>query len=262
MFPILLKILLTACVVVSATVVAERLKPVWGGILTSIPLSSGAAYVMLAMTESPAFLADAALASLVTSIAAYAYLAMFVTLAPHHRAAISVGAAFLTWLALSSVSHAVEWTLAAGALGNVLAYILCRQVTRARMETSASGNRTRPTRKDLILRGLAVGALAAIVSVTARYVGPAVAGTLAVFPVVYVTVAFIVHRRMGGEVAAATMASTVTPLVGVSLAFFAIAALAPALGSVPAMLVALLVTILWPLSLALRHFHSIKVVPA
>lgn len=261
MFPILLKIAITALVVVSATVIAERLKPMWGGILATIPLSSGAAFVMLAMTEDAAFLASAAKASLTTSIAAFAYLGVFVTLAQRQSAFISVGAAFLVWLALSTLGHAFTWSLAGALAGNGIAFLLCRQITIAHREITYNRARTRPSNGDLVLRGLAVGMLATIVSIAGRFVGPGVAGTLAVFPVVYVTVAFIVHRRMGGSIAAATMASAVTPLIGVGLAFFTIAALTPQLGAIPAMLAALLVSILWPLTLTLCHLHFKRAVP-
>jgi hypothetical protein len=257
-----MKILLTALVVVGATAVAERLKPVWGGILATIPLSSGATFVMLAISEHPAFLGDAARASLVTSIAAYAYLAVFVTLAPRRSPQVAVPAAFLTWLVLSLLGHTVEWSLGAAVLGNAVAFLACRQVTRSARGARVTGRRGAPTRRDLLARGLAVGLLATLVSVMGRYVGPGIAGTLAVFPVVYVTVAFIVQRRAGGAVAAATMASATTPLVGVSLAFFTIAVLAPAAGSLTAMLAALAVTIAWSLMLALRHLHPRKALPA
>ncbi|MDF7775558.1 hypothetical protein P1X14_09900 [Sphingomonas sp. AOB5] len=262
MLLIVVKVALTALVVVSATIVAERLKPIWAGILTTIPLSSGAAFVMLALSESPAFLSDAALAALVTSIAAYAYLAVFVSLAPRRAAFASVSAAFLTWLAFSTISYAFAWSLTAALLGNLLAYAACRIITRSAPDPHVAGRRASPTRRDLLLRGLAVGLLATVVSISGRYVGPTVAGTLAVFPMVYVTVAFIVHRRAGGAVAAATMGSAATPLVGVSLAFFTLAALATVTGSLAAMLAALAVTMLWPLMLALRHLHLNRAIPA
>lgn len=254
-----LKVFLTACVVVGASATAERMRPMWGGILATIPFSSGAAYVMMAMSENDAFLADAALQSLVTSIAAFAYLAVFVLLAPHNRPIVTVSCAFLSWLCLSALSHTLAWTISGAALGNIVAFGACHLLTRTHRRVRSVATRVTLSRLDLLVRGVAAGLLAAIVSVAARYVGPEIAGTLAVFPVVYLTVAFVVHRRMGGTIAAATMAAAVVPLLGVSLAFLTIASLSQNLGAALALLVALVVATSWPLFLTLLH---LKEVPA
>lgn len=259
MFPMIaigLKVVLTAAIIVSATLAAERMRPIWGGVIATIPLSSGAAHVMLATTESSAFVSQAALSSLITSVAAFAYLAVFVSLAPRVGAWIAVGSAFVTWLALSLAIAGIEWTAPVAMLFNLVAFAATFAVTRSARAYRGEGRKSRPGRMEILWRGLAAGALATMVSVTARLVGPSISGMLAVFPVVYVSVAYILHRRVGGEAAAATMASAVLPLIGVSLTFLTLSMLAPLIGSWPAISSAFFVSIAWPLGVALLHIQS------
>lgn len=49
----------TAFVVVGATVAAEVAGPFWGGLIVSLPVAAGPAYVMLALQHDAAFRADA-----------------------------------------------------------------------------------------------------------------------------------------------------------------------------------------------------------
>lgn len=256
MIAIGLKVFLTATIIVSATLAAERMRPIWGGVIATIPLSSGAAHVMLAMNESSAFVSKAALGSLVTSVAAFAYLAVFVSLAPRVGALLAVGAAFATWLALSLVIAGIAWTASAAMLFNLVAFAAAFAITRPARAYRGEGRKSKPGLLEILWRGLAAGTLAMMVSVTARIVGPALAGMLAVFPVVYVSVAYILHRRVGGEAAAATMASAVLPLIGVSLTFVTLTLLAPLIGNWPAIASAFLVSIAWPLGVTLLHIHS------
>lgn len=252
---IVLKVLLTATIIVSATIAAERMRPIWGGVIATIPLSSGAAHVMLAATESSAFVSKAALGSLVTSIAAFAYLAVFVLLAPKARALVAVSAAFFTWLAISLAIAGISWTAPVAMIANLIAFAITYWLTRDARGYRGDGRKSKPSRMEIVLRALAAGTLATVVSVTARLVGPAIAGMLAVFPVVYVSVAYILHRKVGGAAAAATMASAVLPLVGVALTFLTLSLLAPLVGNWPAIAGMILVSIAWPLGVAMRHLH-------
>lgn len=259
MLPILaigLKVFLTAAMIVSATLAAERMRPVWGGIIATIPLSSGAAHVMLAMNEDAAFVSQAALGSLVTSIAAFIYLLVFVTLAPRLPAFAATACAFLSWLTLSLSISAIGWTAPVAMLANLIAFAATFALTRRWRAQSGEGRKTKPTRSEILWRGFAAGLLATTVSVTARLVGPTIAGLLAVFPVVYVSVAYIVHSRMGGESAALTMAAAVLPLVGVALTFLTLSMMAPILGSWPAIACAFVVSLAWPAGVALYHISA------
>jgi hypothetical protein len=259
---LILKILLAAGLVVGSSTAVERLRPAWGGIIAAIPVSAGAAFVMIALAEPAAFVARAALGAVVTGIAAFGYLALFVRLAPNRSATISVVGGLLLWIALNVASHAVAWTDSTAIAANILAFLLCERLIRSRPAIADDRPKLRPTRRDLALRGLAVGALAAFASTAPKLLGPMIAGTLAAFPIVFLTVSFIVHRRIGGAVAAATMAAAAAPLFGVILAFLAIHLVAPVAGSAMALLVALGVSTAWPLALALRQLRLTRAVPA
>lgn len=250
---ILTKVALTAALIVGATLAAERLRPAWAGIIATIPLSSGAAHFMLALNESASFVAEAALGSLVASIAAFAYLGVFVRLAPRMSAFGSTACAFLTWLVLGFVIVHLEWTGIAAMIANLLAFAVVFRTTRSWRHNNGEGRKTRPSGREIAMRGGAAGLLATVVSVSAQFIGPTLAGMLAVFPVVYVSVAFIVHRRLGGEAASATMTAAVLPLVGVGLTFFTLFLLTPSMGPLPAFAVAAAVSLCWPLGIALRQ---------
>jgi hypothetical protein len=255
LFLIALKVLLTAIMVVSATLAAERMRPVWAGIIATIPLSSGAAHVMLALSETSDFVSKAGLGSAVTSIAAFAFIGMVVSVAPRAHRLATVGAAFCTWLALSVGLTFIEWTPITAAIGNAIAFILVFHFTRNFRKHGGPVGRSRPSRQEILLRGLAVGLLATIISISARLIGPTTAGLLAVFPVVYVSVTYIIHWRLGGQAAAETMASAVLPLVGVSLTFLTLSILAPAIGAALALVASFAICIFWSLGLTIGHLH-------
>src|SRR5690606_16503219 len=119
-----LKVVLTAALVVGATLAAARVRPFWCRIIATLPLPSGSAHVMLALSEDAAFVSKAALGSLATSIAAFIYLAVFVNLAPRSRAFVAVGVAFLAWLFLSVAIAGVPWSAPGAMLANLAAFAL------------------------------------------------------------------------------------------------------------------------------------------
>ena len=76
-FALALKAIATAFVVVLASVVAERVGPKWGGLVASIPVSAGPAYVLLAMQHDAAFIAHSALLSFASGAATWVFLVAF-----------------------------------------------------------------------------------------------------------------------------------------------------------------------------------------
>src|ERR1051325_1046335 len=55
--------------VVFATFLAERAGPVVGGMIATLPIAAGPAYIFLALDHGPEFIADSALSSLVVNAA-------------------------------------------------------------------------------------------------------------------------------------------------------------------------------------------------
>ena len=67
--PPLVRALATALLVVSASAVAETLGPFWGALIASFPVSTGPAYVFLAMRHGMDFVAASALSSFAANAA-------------------------------------------------------------------------------------------------------------------------------------------------------------------------------------------------
>ena len=59
----LLKILVTAAVVIAAARTAERAGPFFGALIACLPVSAGPSYVLLSLQASDGFIAETALAS-------------------------------------------------------------------------------------------------------------------------------------------------------------------------------------------------------
>jgi hypothetical protein len=100
---------------------------------------------------------------------------------------------------------------------------------------------------DIAARGVSVALLVALVVLISSHVGPAATGILALFPIVMSSLMFILHGRVGGKAAGAVMASSVTGLIGLGLAFLTLHLAAVPLGSAAALLLALAVSMAWGL---------------
>src|SRR2546423_1847502 len=77
----LLKILVTAAVVIAAARAAEWAGPFFGALIACLPVSAGPSYVLLSLQASDGFIAETALASAAMTAGAAIYLATYVLLA-------------------------------------------------------------------------------------------------------------------------------------------------------------------------------------
>ena len=75
----------SAFVVVAATVAAEAAGPFWGGLIVSLPIGAGPAYVMLALQHDAGFIAASALGSFAVNAATFVFLAVLALLAVRVR---------------------------------------------------------------------------------------------------------------------------------------------------------------------------------
>src|SRR3954451_6852011 len=66
---LLLQMAMTAAIVVTASVVAERSGPFVGAVVAALPTAAGAAYIILAIEHPPSFIAGSAIGSLAANAA-------------------------------------------------------------------------------------------------------------------------------------------------------------------------------------------------
>ena len=235
------KMAVTAAFVVLATFLAERAGPVVGGMIATLPIAAGPAYIFLALDHGPEFIADSALSSLVVNAANCVFAFVYTLLAQRRSLVMSVVPALLSWLAFAALSRALPWTTASAVAFNAAVLGFCLAI----------GNRLRHARMPLVtqrwydvpLRAGMVALLVAIVIGLSTRVGPTITGMFAVFPIVLLSLTLILHPRIGGPAAGAVMSNTMLGLVGFSCTCLTVRLLAVPLGTAAALSIALVVSV-------------------
>jgi hypothetical protein len=248
------KMFLVALLTLVATEVAERAGPVVGGLVASLPVSSGPAYFFLALDHDAAYIADAAVASFTGIAAAGVMVIAYVLLAQRQNTAVAVIGSLVFWAlaeaGFAAVGHNLEFGLFASAAMYVVGIILMYRHAAVKLE----GGKAKLS--VLVIRGLSVAALLGAVETAAAVAGPGTAGTFAAVPITYIAMMVILQNRHGGPASAAVMAHTIPALVGLSLAFLCLRETAVWLGETRALLLALGIAIGWNGALLLFHLAT------
>jgi hypothetical protein len=230
---LLVKAVASALIVVLASVVAEAAGPFWGGLIITLPIGAGPAYVMLALQHDAAFIADSALSSFTTNAATFVLLTVFALLAPRHRRSVVIAGGLAAWLLAVLAIRAIGVGLAGAVVLNLVMIVLAHLLTRppARRAPATASGTLRRRWFELPVRAALVGVVVAIVVTASRALGPSVTGTASVFPVAFTSFAFLVLPRLGGTAAAAVMAAAVRAMPGFALALLALHLCAVPLGA-------------------------------
>ncbi len=236
-----LKMVVTAGFVVFATFLAERAGPVVGGMIATLPIAAGPAYIFLSLDHGPDFIADSALSSLVVNAANCVFAFVYTLLAQRRGLVLSVVPALLAWGAVASLSRALPWTTASAVVFNAVVLGICLAI----------GNRLRHVRMPLVTRrpydiplraGMVALLVATVVGLSAR-LGPTITGMLAVFPIVLLSLTLILHPRIGGPAAGAVLSNTMLGLVGFSCTCLTARLLVEPLGTAAGLAIALAVSV-------------------
>lgn len=257
--PPLVKAGSTALLVVSASVVAEALGPFWGALAATLPVSTGPAYVFLAMQHDANFIAASALSSLAANPATGLFLMIYAALARRASPWRSLGAAVLAWLAASVAVQQVAWTVWMAVLLNLLTYgagFALLSVAR-----SAEAGPPPPARRrlsELFLRAAAVAVFVSLIVAVSGALGPGATGIAAVFPIVLISLLAIVGPRIGGPASALLAANALRPMLGFGAMLLALHLLARPWGVAAALVAALLVQLCWSAALLLRRRDQVR----
>src|SRR3981189_2147673 len=95
---LVLKMGMTATIVVTASVAAERTGPFVAALIAALPTAAGAAYIILALEHPPAFIAATAVGSLAAGAVVSVFALAYAALAQRHGIVLSIGVATLVWL--------------------------------------------------------------------------------------------------------------------------------------------------------------------
>jgi uncharacterized membrane protein len=224
-----IKMVVTAAFVVVATKTAERAGSLVGAMIATLPIAAGPSYFFLALEHDDAFIADGALASLVVNAVTAIFAIVYSGLAQKRGLVLSLGAALAAWFGMAALVRGLPWTTGGAVAFNVVIFIMC--LLAANWLPRVAMPPARPEWYDVPLRAGLVGLLVALVIGLSEKLGPTVTGTLAVFPIVLVSLILILHPRIGGRATASVMADTIFGLVGFSLCCLTARLLVPALGA-------------------------------
>jgi hypothetical protein len=236
---IAVKMVVTALFFVGATVAAERGGPVVGGMVATLPVSAGPAYVFLAFDHDAAFIAAAALGSFVTTIATCLSALVFVFTAQRRGPVVSFVSAFLVWLAVIVLLQLNSWTMPPA----VLLVAVVFAVSLVLVDRYRRAPRPILIRRwyDVPLRAAMVATLVALVIVLSMSLGPALTGVIASFPIVLMSLMVILQPRMGGPAAAAVLANSMLGLLGFAMFCLTLYLVAAWVGTAVGLLLAVVV---------------------
>ena len=250
---LLIKVVATAGVVVAATYLAERGGPFWGSLFATFPVSAGPAYVMVAMQAEPDFVAASALNSFASMSAGAPFIVALVLLSPRTNTFTTLCGALAVWAVLAVPIGMIDWTFVSAATMNAMVLVASLLLTRKRMPMSIPLPAVVRPWFDLPLRAMVVGMFVATVVVASDAMGPVGTGFGATFPISFVCVAVILHRRLGGILTAVTMASALRVAIGMYVAVPVLYFSVLAWGEVWGLSLALITIMIWAAGLILHR---------
>src|SRR3954452_1383898 len=115
---LLLKIIMTATIVVTASVVVERTGPFIGALIAALPTSAGAVYIILALEHPPAFIAQSALASTASNASTALFAFAYAVLAQKRGLLVSLGGALGVWFLCAFLLRLPVWIPASALMLN------------------------------------------------------------------------------------------------------------------------------------------------
>jgi uncharacterized membrane protein (GlpM family) len=244
-YELALKMAMTATIVVIASIAVERSGPFIGALIASLPSAAGAAYIILGIEHTPAFISASAVGSLAAGAAVSVFVLAYAVLAQRHGIALSLSVATLVWFAAAAALRLVEWTPLTAILLNVLVFGVTVPLSAPYRHVSVPRQNMKRTPYDIPMRALTAALVVAIVTTASHRIGSFVSGMFAVFPIVMGSFVVILHPRLGGPAAAAVLAHAQVPLIGLGLGFLSVHYLAEPIGVWWAYAVGLSVCIGW-----------------
>jgi hypothetical protein len=245
---LILKMGLTAAVMVVVSVTVERSGPFAGALIAALPSAAGAAYIILAMEHPPAFIAASAVGSVAVGAVVAIFSVTYTLLAQRHGMLLSLSVSLAVWLAVAFALRSYAWTPLSAVAFNVATYVVTIPLS---WRYRASGP-LRPflrTRFDIPLRALAAAIVVAIVTTASYSIGAVASGIFALFPIILCSSIVILHPRVGGKATASMLAHGQVAFIGLALGFLTVHYLVEPIGVWLALLVGLSVSIAWSLML-------------
>ena len=250
------KLVATATIVVTASMVTERAGALIGALVVTLPVTVWPAFLFLSLDHDAAFLAAGAAAGLAINSVTAIFMLVFVVLARKVVLVVSLAAALALWVALAFAVRAIDWTFTTAGLFTLVAFPSCIFATW-RFRTAPMPPFA-PRWYDVPLRTTLVCALMATVLVVGNWAGPVATGIVAVFPISTASTMLILFPRIGGAATAAVIANGLWGIAGISGGLAALHLAVGPFGKAPALALALAVPITWNLLVWLVSRRRVK----
>ncbi len=245
---LLLKMAVTAAIVVTASLIAERTGPLLAAMVATLPVSAGPVYVFLALDHDAAFIAEAALGSMGSNMATTAFSLAYVLAAQRFSTGLSLALAFCAWGPALLFFKAASLPIVV-LLGLVAClFPLCHRVVKPYL-AARPATAPRLAWYAIPLRAFFVAALVGMVTTLSLRIGPQWSGFFATFPIVLSTLILFLQPRIGGPSTAAIIGSGILGLMGFGVALGALHLAAQPLGAWPALALGLTICVAWNLML-------------
>lgn len=226
---LLLKIAMTAGIVVAASIVVERSGPFIGALIAALPTAGGAAMIILAFEHPPAFIAQSAVGSMIANAVVAVFALSYAALAQRNSLLVSVGGAYVVWFGAAFLTRYIDWNAASAALLNAVVFPLAI-IAGSRLRVTGAVRRVHLTAADLAWRTGVVTLCVLIVTAASYSIGSFLSGLFAFFPVAMGSFFVILHPRIGGPAAASVAAHVQAPLIGLGLGMLVVHYLAEPIG--------------------------------
>jgi uncharacterized membrane protein (GlpM family) len=242
---LLLKIAMTAGIVVAASLIVERSGPFVGSMVAALPTAGGAALIILAMEHPPDFIAQSAIGSVVSNPIVAVFALTYAVLAQRRSLFVSLGVAFIVWFCCAALSRLVDWTLPMALLLSAVVFPLTILAGHRFRAESAAKIKVAFTARDLVWRAAVVTLSVVIVTAASSTIGSYFSGIFVFFPVAMGSYFVILHPRIGGPATASVAAHVQAPLVGLGLGLIAVHYLAETVGVWWSYAIGLAIAIAW-----------------
>jgi len=244
------KVAAAVIIVVSAARATERAGPLLGGMIASLPVSTGPVYVFLAMDHDAAFISESARMSVAATVATIAFISVHAHAAARFATPLSLALATLAWFVVALLLQLREWTFVEAC---VLFAASMAMAIRGLRRFAVAGEATSAPRAryGLALRAGLVASVVIATNAAGKALGPSVTGVLATYPVVFTSLVLILQPACGGRFTAAMTVSGLKGLAGFGVALAVLHLAAAWMGSVAGLLLALGVAVGWNCTLYL-----------
>jgi uncharacterized membrane protein (GlpM family) len=242
---LLLKIVMTAGIVVAASVMVERSGPFIGALIASLPTAGGAAMIILAFQHPPGFIAASVIGSVIAIVVSAPFALSYAALAQRYSLATSLAGAFVVWFSAVFLSRLVPWTALSASLLTAAVFPVAIYLSRGFRDEGETRAKVKLTHRDLIWRAGVVTLCVIVVTTASTAIGPYFSGVFAFFPVAMSSFFIVLHSRIGGKAAASVAAHLQTPLIGLAPGFLAVHYLAVPAGVWWSYLTGLAICVAW-----------------